>query len=563
MSRSEHLASEAAALREIAHRLEALHDSQTEPADPSTLAWWQQSHRALEEKLRLLREELAKEQQRCASFEAQAKALAANQGLSKDTLERLRLAEKRANEAEVKVAKLQKEYQELGLRVQESQKEVQRLAFQDLLTGLPNEHLLAQHMSRVFSQKGAGAILLLLDLDRFKVINDAFGIKAGDELLIKVAERLQHSLGQAGEVARRGEDEFMIFLSPAQTDGAQAMVHWAEVVATRLLEQFQTPFVVSGQKLFVSASLGASTYPGDAETPEQLLAHADTALYRAKRNGHPSFQLFTREISLQQTRSASLEQHIRYAVQAGELFLEYQPVVELVKTRSAATAKVVGAEALLRWNHRLEGLLQPGDFLPAAEESGAIVEIGRWIMREVCRQVATWRSHGVSLFACLNLSQRQLLQADLSEDLQGALAEFSLGPESLLLDVNEDFSALNVDRIDLALAQLSGLGFSVAIENYGVGFSSLVRLARAQMLKVAPALTTHCLSGDELGRAFQGAVSTAAGLSIPCVAVGVEDPKQARRVLELGCTFAQGYLFSAPVPAQQIAALTRGAGWKI
>ncbi|MBI3924372.1 MAG: EAL domain-containing protein [Armatimonadetes bacterium] len=521
--------------------------------------WLRETKRVLEEKLADAGARAQQAAEKIADLEIRMEAAAPDS--QSELRERWREAQMRANQLETQLHRALQEGEELQRRAQHSEREIERLAFQDSLTGLPNEHLMEQHLERILKTP-VGVTLLRLDLDRFKVINDALGFKAGDELLVRVSERLQRALAGVGDVARRGEDEFLVVLTDPGGQTPDRMAELCEVAARRVGEELAAPFTVQGQKLFVAASIGMSCRPGDAETAQDMLANADSALHRAKAEGRNRSMLFTPAMRQSQKRSLALDLHLRHALEAGELYLEYQPIVELETDEKGIQARLVGAEALLRWNHRVEGLLTPGEFLPAAEESGQIVVIGRWIARAVCRQLKAWHDAGLQLFGTINLSARQLLTADLAEDLLRAAEEAGVHPGWLTLDVSEDFGSHNAEMVDRTLERLRQAGFRIAIDNYGAGYSSLARLAGAQMLKIAPRLTQSCLEGNLEASVCAAALHTAVGLGVIPLAVGVENPEQLRHLVAMGARMAQGYLFSASVSPAQLTELGDHA-WQI
>lgn len=525
-----------------------------------------QGNAVLEAQLQELRQQLTQAEKLRAEAQQEAQALRQRLNLVDSDQERCRLvkrmveAEKKAGILELKLQRALKEQTRLESEAGEREREIQKLAYQDNLTGLANRHLILEHVERSLGRSGA-AVLLLVDLDRFKVINDALGFKGGDELLIRVSERIQRLVGGGGAVGRRGEDEFLVFLfDPSSTKPEQA-VSLAEVAARKLKEELAHPFTVQGQKLFVQASIGISVRPGDAETAAELLEHADTALAEAKRRGRNCFEVYSPSLKKARRRSFDLELHMRHALAAGEMFLEYQPVVHMTTKRGKLHGTLVGAEALIRWNHRQEGLLMPAAFLPAAEESGQIVEIGHWTVMETCRQLREWHDLGLEIFATINLSSRQLLQADLAENVWNAAHQSGVAPASITFDIQEDFSHQNAALIDDSAQRLRSAGFRVAIDNYGIGFSSLVRLAQSDILKIgAPLIRASCDRESRLSRVCVAAVQTATNLALVPIAEGVETVEQAQRVLELGCSVAQGYLFSSPVKAARLVELHQ-SGW--
>lgn len=467
--------------------------------------------------------------------------------------QRLRAAEQRANQAEVKVSKLVQEMERVRREAADSGKVVQRLAFQDPLTGLANLNLIEQHIETALQNLPAtqGAALLLVDLDRFKVINDAMGLKAGNELLVRLSDRLQRVVGDGGAVGRRGEDEFLIFLSRVPLDQLESI---AQAAARQVLKVVSEPFTILGQKLEVTASIGIGLYNGGEKSAVDLVSRADSALYKAKADGRARFELHTPTLQRKQQRSLTLEYQLRHALEANELFLEYLPVIWLEAQKNGQLeGRMVGVEALVRWNHRIEGILPPSEFIPVAEASGQMVAIGRWVIHQVCQQIRAWLAADIRLFATVNLSPRQLLQADLVETVIEEVSAAGVPPGQLSFDITEDFASLNVERIDQTIARLERAGLAIAIDNFGDGFSSLSRLARARFLKISPKLVRQA---SEL---CQHAIAIASSLGLIAVGVGVEDQQAARFLVERGCAMAQGYYFSKPISAQEVTELAASA----
>lgn len=469
---------------------------------------------------------------------------------------RYRASEKRANEAEIAYAKLKSEIAGIKAQAQSSIREVQRLAYQDPLTGLANAHLMHEHLDNLPQRPGTEVVCLLLDLDRFAVINQMMGHESGDALLMQVSERLNQIAGGNIAVGRMGEDEFAVVLSGVpMKEVEQRAAMLAEAVRRALSE----PYLVGGQKLDVTVSLGASFSPGRAANRQELLRQADLALAHVKRNGRARYALFDEALHKGLQRDTMMEFQLRHALEAGEFFLEYLPLVWLEdKGKQGWHARLVGAEALVRWRHRVEGVLGPHEFLPMAEKTGLIVPLGEWVIRQACRQLQEWGQAGIGMFINVNLYARQLLQPGLIETVRAAVQEAGISPGALSFELTESVANLDNARIDAILAQLDSEGYSLAIDNFGEGFFSLARMARARFLKLSRAV----VGGDvELCRK---AVAVANGMGLVPVGIGVETPEQARFLAHYGCHMLQGYYFSPPKPAAQIGELfLSGKSWPL
>ncbi len=455
-----------------------------------------------------------------------------------------RSAVKRANEAEVALAKLHREIDQIKARAQSSVREVQRLAYQDPLTNLANGHLIKEHLDNIPERFGEEVICLLLDIDRFFLVNQILGHELGDVLLVQVAERLSQLTGDRVAVGRTSEDEFAVVLSGVPS---KEITERAAGLAERARSVLSAPFLIGGQKLDLTFSMGASTRPGRASSSQELLRQADLALAHIKRHGRAQYALFDEALHQGLQRDSMLEFQMRHGLENNEFFMEYLPLVWL--NDEGTEAKPVGVEALIRWRHRVEGVLAPHQFLPMAEKTGLIVPIGEWVIHKTCRQLRAWTDQGVNLFVNINLSIRQLLDPGLADTVMNAVKEAGIDPASISFEVTESVANFDNVRIDEALNRLQSEGFSLAVDNFGEGYFSLERMARARFLK----LSRKVVSGDiELCRKAV-AVSTAMGM-VP-VGVGIETPEQARFLARLGCLMLQGYHFSAPQEPKEISDL--------
>ena len=418
----------------------------------------------------------------------------------------------------------------------------------DSLTGLPNRTLFTYRLSYALA-RGRGepgsAAVLVLDLDRFKAINDALGHEVGDEVLVAAAERLVAVDTSATLVARLGGDEFL-----ALFDGEFAEED-AVAFADRALSRLSEPIVAGGREVFVGASIGIACTSAELLEPAALLSCADAAMYQAKTRGGGAIEVFGEALRLRALDRLQTEHSLHRALEREELRLHYQPVIDI------GGGHVVAVEALVRWKHPTQGLVSPDRFIPVAEESGLIIPIGRWVLREACEQLRTWvtgpgRSGPVAVE--VNLSARQLDDAGIVDTVEQILDESGLTPSSLTLEITE--SALMRDAASAlqVLRALKALGVTLAIDDFGTGYSSLSYLHRfpLDVLKVDKSFVDGLGSGGDGMEIVAAVIKLAHALGLQVVAEGVECAAQLEQLASMGCDFAQGYLFSRPVPAQEV-----------
>jgi diguanylate cyclase (GGDEF)-like protein len=438
-----------------------------------------------------------------------------------------------------------------------AQEEVEFLAYHDKLTGLANramfEDLLGMALARARRHE-LGVAVLYLDIDDFKLINDSLGHAAGDELLLQVAERLQSITRQTDLVARQGGDEFLVLL--ADLEGAQeAHLHQgpgaaygaAESAAQRIQEALRLPFLISGHDAYASASIGLSLFPADASDAGTLLKNADTAMYWSKRAAPGGYRVYTDD-EAGAARQLTFATRLRQAVERHDWMLYYQPLVEL------ETGRMRGVEALLRWPDPAGGLIQPGEFIPLAEEMGLIEAIGAWVTEELARQDAEWRVRGLELGLSFNLSARQLRQGGLVEALTEPFTSHGVDPHRVVIEVTESAAMADPERTQWLFHDLRERGFRVAIDDFGTGYSSLSRLRHlpVDVLKIDRSFVRD-LPGDRPACSMiAGIVRLAEGLGMTPFAEGVETEQQRAFLVEAGFGLAQGYLFARPMPADEI-----------
>ncbi|HJW04433.1 MAG TPA: EAL domain-containing protein [Azospira sp.] len=422
---------------------------------------------------------------------------------------------------------------------------LQFLAQHDHLTGLPNRNLLRLHLEQaieVAQDEGTQVALLLLDLDHFKTVNDSLGHHAGDMLLRAVVKRLKGLLRESSTLSRQGGDEFLIVLP--QVRGLSQVSRTAE----RLLASLVEPFEVEGHSLSISGSIGLSLSPDDGSDFDTLLKKADTALVHAKQSGRNAYRFFTEAMNISSLERLTLQQQLHQALERNELLLHYQPQMDL------ATGKVVGVEALLRWNSPELGLVPPGRFIPLAEETGLIVPIGAWVLQEACRQARAWLDAGLPpLTMAVNLSALQFHRSDLRQTVADALTAANLPPAALELELTESILIQDAEATLATLKAMNAMGVLLSIDDFGTGYSSLAYLKRftVDKLKIDQSFVRDLNTHADSAAIVRAIVQMAASLKLKTIAEGVETEAQAGSLRALGCDEVQGYLYSRPVPAAQ------------
>jgi len=415
-------------------------------------------------------------------------------------------------------------------------------AFHDSLTTLANRALFRDRVEDTLETVGHdGIAVLFLDLDSFKQVNDLLGHASGDLLLVQVAERLRHSVRPGDTVARLGGDEFAVLLEGA--DDATAVD-----VAGRITNALRAPFVVDGQEILVRGSLGVAISSSDARSADKLLRNADLAMYRAKASGEGGFERYEPEMHLDLVERLQLEVDLRRAIEGNELVLHYQPIVEI------ATGRITGVETLVRWRHPTRGLVQPSSFIPIAEDSGLIVALGRWVLRESCYQVSAWRSNPAfaELTLSVNISAGQL-RPGFAEQIAALLEETRLPAKCLVLEMTESILMDHTEENLAYLTAFKDMGVRLAIDDFGTGFSSLSYLHRfpVDVLKIDRSFV-EALSDTPTERALVATIlQLGRTLHMRTIAEGIETETQARALVEMDCEHGQGYYFSRPVPARQ------------
>ena len=430
--------------------------------------------------------------------------------------------------------------------IKNSQTELARLVHHDPLTDLPNRLLFTDRTEQALAsaqRHQIGCALLMIDLDHFKIINDSLGHNVGDLLLKAVAERLLRVFGKGFTVARLGGDEFAVLIDSC------AQASQAAGLAQQVLEIMKGPFDVDKHQLFISASVGISVFPGDALNAEQLLRNADSALFKAKSSGREGYALYTEELTAHAQYRVEVASDLRRALEQQELRVYYQPVHEL------KTSRLIGVEALVRWEHPQRGLLAPGEFIPIAERTGLIAEIDAWVLEQACWQMVQWQGAGVELaFVAVNISSRLFARPELFALVSTVLADTGLDPALLELEVTE--SAV-MDNSQVALEQmhrLRALGLRLAIDDFGTGFSSLLRLKRlpVQKLKIDQGFVAGLPGDNDDVAIVRAVIALGQSMGLQVHAEGIEQVGQAQFLLDLDCDLGQGYWFGRPMPAQDL-----------
>jgi diguanylate cyclase (GGDEF)-like protein/PAS domain S-box-containing protein len=427
-----------------------------------------------------------------------------------------------------------------------AEERIQQLATRDPLTGLPNRLLLNDRLTLGINQAqrhGGSLALLFIDLDRFKYINDSLGHVIGDAFLRAVAERLSGIMRQGDTLARIGGDEFVVLL-----ENIVAMEDAAGQVARKILDCLAEPFSVDGHTLNCSCSIGISVFPTDATDPQMLIRDADTAMYNVKESGLGSYRYFSAEMNTRMQERLQIEIGLRKAIAERQFELAYQPKVNL------ESGKVVGLEALLRWRHPEWGVVAPGQFIAVAEDTGLIVEIGRWVLEEVCRQLREWRDRGVwPVPVAVNLSVRQFTPALVGE-ISTAMVAHGVAPGQIEVEITESLFMHNAEEVRTILKGLSRLGARVTIDDFGTGYSSLgyIRHFSVNALKIDRAFLSDISSSSQNLAIVRAVITMCRGLGISVIAEGVEKKEQLEILRKLRCDEYQGYLFSRPVAAAEI-----------
>lgn len=456
-------------------------------------------------------------------------------------------------------AQLEGRVKERTQQLETANSQLSKLAFRDPLTWLPNRALLMEHLQEALNQQQANPdaqfAVFYLDCDRFKPVNDSLGHQAGDELLIAMSERLNSVLRQEDFLARLGGDEFVILLSKLEDP------RYATQVADRIIKSFALPFRLREKDIFVSFSIGIVLECANYWDPEELLRDADTAMYQAKTLGKDQYQIFEPSMYQAVSYRLQLETDLRQSIQRKELALYYQPIVEL------ETGTIVGVEALIRWHHPAQGLIPPDRFIAIAEETGFILKLGHWALQEACTHLRHWQDQGVvssSFSVSVNVSACQFAQPDFVKQLDEILAETQIAPQCLKLEITETVIMQDIPLVADNISNLQQRSIQLSIDDFGTGYSSLSYLHSfsVENLKIDRSFISRLHKKKNNFGLVTAIVQIGKAMKMNLIAEGIETSEQLAHLKLLGCQFGQGYLFSKPLPSEEMVDLLSAAGQK-
>ncbi|WP_227395680.1 EAL domain-containing protein [Jeotgalibacillus aurantiacus] len=421
----------------------------------------------------------------------------------------------------------------------ETDEKINYLHFHDRLTGLPNRQALKSRIAEMTAnQKNESHAILCLDLDNFKALNEALGYTTGDELLVKVAKRLEGYSGLSDNLFRLTADEFIMTMERTSKEEIEKM-------ASGVIRLFAEPFVIRGQEYFISASIGISLFPQDGMDDDSLVNHAGHALQMAKRKGRSLYQFYNVEMNKSSSRKMMMENHLRRAIEFDELSLVYQPQVNL------KNGEINSVEALLRWNNRKFGHVSPGEFIPVAEESGQILPIGLWVIDQACQQLFKWTSQGIRhTRIAINISPKQFAQENFDEMIMESLKKYDVDPDLLEIEITESAMSNMTETLSM-LKKLKNIGVKISVDDFGTGYSSLnyLRQFPIDILKIDQSFVKELRSEKKDAAITKTIIHLAHSLGLEVVAEGVEEPFQVRFLQNAQCQKGQGYFFSKPLPS--------------
>jgi len=463
--------------------------------------------------------------------------------------------ERRVIERTTELASTNAQLQDEIFERMQAEQRIWHMAHHDALTGLPNRSLLHDRLDQALTQAGRAhhrLAVMFLDLDRFKSVNDTLGHPIGDQLLKHVAERLREAVRAVDTVSRLGGDEFVVVLHEIQNkDDAMR-------VAEKIIAALGTAVVVEGHTLHATPSIGISIFPDDGDEAYALMKNADTAMYHAKANGRNTFQLFSANMNEEAVQFFGIEQRLRNALEQQQFLLHFQPLID--HSRRA----VCGMEALVRWQDPQHGLVFPGGFIPVAEETGMVLQLGEWVLREACRQNSVWQAQGYpALPVSVNLSPRQFRQKGLVDTIRNILEETGQSPELLELEITESTLMHDADETLDKLRQLAEMGIKLAIDDFGTGYSSLAYLKRfpVHKLKIDQGFVRDLGQDRDDAAIVSAIIVLGAALGLNVLAEGVETDEQLTMLISHNCHQFQGYLFSRPLPPSEAERIFKPIGW--
>lgn len=428
-------------------------------------------------------------------------------------------------------------------QLKRSQEHLVYYATHDQLTGLPNRNLFHTHLESALerSQRSekSGAVFFM-DLDNFKAINDTMGHAAGDALLLEIAARLKNTFRKSELISRIGGDEFTLVVESLEH------AEEAQLVAERVLQEFEKPFTLEGQEFEVTCSMGISVFPSDGETSESLIKQADTAMYSAKEDGKNTYRFYTTKLTHTAMKKFNLELQLRKAIEREEFFLAYQPQYDM------RSGRVCGAEVLLRWDNEAHGMISPAAFIPLAERTGQIDIIGHWVLENACRQLAIWNARNpIDCVLSVNVSRRQLVKPEFVDSVQAILSKYGVPGSQIEIEITESAIASSEQLAIKNLKGLQELGCEIAIDDFGTGYSSLGNLKNFPLnrLKIDKSFVNDLGLSTNADSIIAAVIALAKSLQLGVIAEGVENEQQVKQLLRKGCYQAQGYYFSKPVVA--------------
>jgi diguanylate cyclase (GGDEF)-like protein/PAS domain S-box-containing protein len=430
-----------------------------------------------------------------------------------------------------------------------TEEHIRHIASYDELTGLPNRRMFHEHLSHALVQAQRNSkplVVMFIDLDRFKNVNDTLGHAAGDLVLTDVAKRLRGCLRDSDHVGRLGGDEFVVLIEELP------QLANANRVAMKILETVAKPFVVSGREFHLGASIGISTFPEDGRDLPNLLKNADIAMYRAKEQGKNNYQYYSAQMNIRALERLEMESDLRRALERNEFLLHYQPKINI------ASEKITSMEVLVRWKHPTKGLIQPAEFIQLAEETGLIVPLGHWVLKTACAQNRSWQLQGLPpLRLAVNLSARQFSHAGILQDIANVLTETGLDPATLELEITESMVMKDPDHAVALLNKIKAMGIHLSIDDFGTGYSSLSQLKRFPIdsLKIDRSFIHDLPGGADDSAITKAILAMAHSLKLNVIAEGVETTEQLHFLRSNDCDELQGYYFSKPVPEDEFARL--------
>jgi diguanylate cyclase (GGDEF)-like protein len=433
--------------------------------------------------------------------------------------------------------------------------DIYRMAYYDPLTGLPNRVLFQDRLKEAVKHLERSSnifAVMFLDVDNFKRINDTFGHVVGDNLLKEVSSRLGHILRKSDSVARQHTDNFFARLGGDEFTVLLSDIKFAEdasKVAQRINDSMSKPFILGDQELFVTVSTGIAICPDDGKDSDTLLKNADSAMYYAKNQGRNNYQYYMQSMNARALESFTLENDLRKALEKDELLLYYQPQIDI------ESGKVIGLEALIRWEHPEKGIIPPSDFIPIAEENGLIIPIGEWVLNTACKQSREWQNAGISAIpVSVNVASQQFQQRNFIEIVNNALEISGIAPQDLMLEITESTLMQNIDALSAKMHEITSMGVQLAIDDFGTGYSSLNYLKRFPLhsIKIDRSFVMEISTNPDDAAIVEAIISMARSLKLELVAEGVETEDQLEFLRGQGCKVVQGYLFCRPLPADDI-----------